>query len=101
MGTKVADVMTQRPHAVTPQTPLNEVAELMATEDVGAVPLVEGDRLVGIVTDRDIVVRAVDLWEPVRLTRISALQMLWSDVHQATPDPQDASIIERRDIARA
>jgi CBS domain-containing protein len=59
MGTKVADVMTQRPHAVTPQTPLNEVAEMMETEDVGAVPLVEGDRLVGIVTDRDIVVRAI------------------------------------------
>jgi CBS domain-containing protein len=38
---------------------LNEVAEVMETEDVGAVPLVEGDRLVGIVTDRDIVVRAI------------------------------------------
>jgi CBS-domain-containing membrane protein len=38
---------------------LNEVAELMETDDVGAVPLVEGDRLVGIVTDRDIVVRAI------------------------------------------
>jgi CBS domain-containing protein len=59
MGTKVGDVMTQRPRAVTPQTPLNEVAEVMETEDVGAVPLVEGDRLVGIVTDRDIVVRAI------------------------------------------
>jgi CBS domain-containing protein len=59
MGTKVRDVMTTRPRAVTPQTPLNEVAELMQTDDVGAVPLVEDDRLVGIVTDRDIVVRAV------------------------------------------
>src|SRR5215208_1837363 len=59
MGTKVADVMTQRPRAVTPQTPLNEVAEVMEAEDVGVVPLVEGDRLVGIVTDRDIVVRAI------------------------------------------
>jgi CBS domain-containing protein len=59
MGTKVADVMTQRPRAVTPQTPLNEVAEVMETEDVGVVPIVEGDRLVGIVTDRDIVVRAI------------------------------------------
>jgi CBS domain-containing protein len=59
MGTKVADVMTQRPRAVTPQTPLTEVAEVMEAEDVGAVPLVEGDRLVGIVTDRDIVVRAI------------------------------------------
>jgi CBS domain-containing protein len=59
MGTKVRDVMTERPRAVTPQTPLNEVAEVMETEDVGAVPVVEGDRLVGIVTDRDIVVRAI------------------------------------------
>ena len=59
MGTKVGDVMTQRPRAVAPQTPLNEVAEVMESEDVGAIPIVEGDQLVGIVTDRDIVVRAV------------------------------------------
>jgi CBS domain-containing protein len=59
MGTKVRDVMTERPRAVTPQTPLNEVAEMMENEDVGAVPVVDGDRLVGIVTDRDIVVRAI------------------------------------------
>jgi CBS domain-containing protein len=59
MGTKVRDVMTTRPRAVTPQTPVTEVAELMKLEDVGAIPVVEGDRLVGIVTDRDIVVRAV------------------------------------------
>src|ERR671937_2072765 len=59
MGTKVADVMTQRPRAVTPQTPLNEVAQVMESDDIGAVPVVEGDRLVGIVTDRDIVVRAI------------------------------------------
>ena len=59
MGTKVGDVMTGRPRAVTPQTPLTEVAELMDTEDVGSIPVVEDDRLVGIVTDRDIVVRAI------------------------------------------
>jgi CBS domain-containing protein len=59
MATKVQDVMTQRPRAVTPQTSLSEVAEVMEAEDVGSVPVVEGDRLVGIVTDRDIVVRAI------------------------------------------
>jgi CBS domain-containing protein len=59
MGTKVHEVMTERPRAVTPETPLSEVAQVMETEDVGAVPVVEGDRLVGIVTDRDIVVRAI------------------------------------------
>jgi CBS domain-containing protein len=59
MGAKVSDVMTGRPRAVTPQTPLTEVAELMEAEDVGSIPVVENDRLVGIVTDRDIVIRAV------------------------------------------
>ena len=59
MGAKVSDVMTGRPRAVTPQTPLTEVAELMEAEDVGSIPVVEEDRLVGIVTDRDIVVRAI------------------------------------------
>lgn len=59
MGAKVGDVMTTRPRAVTPQTPLTEVAEVMKSDDVGSVPVVEGDRLVGIVTDRDIVVRAI------------------------------------------
>jgi CBS domain-containing protein len=58
MSTKVRDVMTTRPRAVAPQTPLTEVAELMEAEDVGAIPVVDGERLVGIVT-RDIVVRAV------------------------------------------
>jgi CBS domain-containing protein len=59
MGAKVSDVMSGRPRAVTPQTPLTEVAELMEAEDVGSIPVVEEDRLVGIVTDRDIVVRAI------------------------------------------
>jgi CBS domain-containing protein len=36
-----------------------EVAEVMDQEDIGSVPVLEGDRLTGIVTDRDIAVRAV------------------------------------------
>ena len=59
MGTKVRDVMTTRPRAVTADTPVTQVAELMETEDVGAIPVLEGEQLTAIVTDRDIVVRAV------------------------------------------
>ena len=62
MGSKVSDVMTGRPRAVTPQTPLTAVAELMEAEDVGSLPVVEEDRLVGIVTDRDIFVRGPRLF---------------------------------------
>jgi CBS domain-containing protein len=73
MGAKVSDVMTARPRAVTPQTPLTEVAELMEAEDVGSVPVVEDDRLVGIVTDRDIVVRAVAKGKDVKGMPASAV----------------------------
>jgi len=59
MGPKVHEHMTERPRCVTPETRVSEAAELMASEDVGSLPLVDGDKLTGVVTDRDIVVRAV------------------------------------------
>lgn len=59
MATKVREVMTDRPRCVTPDTPLNQVAELMEAEDVGSIPILEGEQVTGVVTDRDIVVRAV------------------------------------------
>jgi CBS domain-containing protein len=51
--------MTTNPQTVEPSTPIVEVARVMRDADVGPVPVVEGDRLVGLVTDRDIVVRVV------------------------------------------
>ena len=59
MGTKVREVMTDRPRCVTLETPISEVAQLMESEDIGSLPVLEGDQLAGVVTDRDIVVRAV------------------------------------------
>jgi len=60
MGTKIAEVMTQRPRAVTAQVTVREAARLMEEEDVGSLPVVdEGDRLIGIITDRDVAVRVV------------------------------------------
>ena len=59
MGTKVREVMTDRPRCVTPDTTLNQVAELMEAENVGSIPVLEGEQVTGVITDRDIVVRAV------------------------------------------
>jgi len=55
----IRDLMTTNPQTVEPSTPIVEVARVMRDADVGPVPVVEGDRLVGLVTDRDIVVRVV------------------------------------------
>jgi CBS domain-containing protein len=59
---KIQDVMTRDPSTVTPETPAREAASIMRDEDVGVVPVVEGEgsrRLVGVVTDRDLAVRIV------------------------------------------
>ena len=58
-GTKVREVMTDNPRCVTPETLVSEAARLMKSEDVGSLPILEGDKVTGVITDRDIVIRAV------------------------------------------
>jgi CBS domain-containing protein len=58
-GRKVREVMTDQPRCVTPETPVSEAARLMRSEDVGSLPILEGETVTGVVTDRDIVIRAV------------------------------------------
>ena len=55
----VRDVMTPNPQTVTPDDSLERAARIMRDEDTGAVPVVQNGRPIGILTDRDIVVRAV------------------------------------------
>jgi CBS domain-containing protein len=56
---KVREAMTQDVRLVRPDQPISEAARLMADLDIGALPVEEEDRLVGMITDRDIAVRAV------------------------------------------
>ena len=56
---KVAEVMTRGVELTTPQATIQEVARKMADLDSGVMPVSEGDRLVGMITDRDIAVRGV------------------------------------------
>jgi CBS domain-containing protein len=56
---QVKAIMTTTVETVGPDTSLQEAAERMKTLDVGPLPVCDGDRLVGMITDRDIAVRAV------------------------------------------
>src|SRR5579883_1057558 len=56
---KVKNVMHEGVTWVSPETPIMEVATKMKREDIGAIPVGENDRLVGMITDRDIVCRGV------------------------------------------
>ena len=56
---KVRDIMTRDVRLLNPNQTIREAASLMAEVDAGALPVGENDRLVGMITDRDIVIRAV------------------------------------------
>jgi CBS domain-containing protein len=56
---KVSDIMTRDVRLLRPDQSIREAARIMAEIDAGALPVGENDRLVGMITDRDIVIRAV------------------------------------------
>ena len=79
----IRDVMTANPRTVTPDDTIQNAARVMRDEDTGVVPVVENGRTVGVVTDRDIVVRAVadgsQLSRPVR-------EIVTGNLVSASPD---------------
>jgi len=56
---KVKDAMHKGVDWVSPDTPVSELAKLMREHDIGAIPIGENDRLIGMVTDRDIVCKGL------------------------------------------
>lgn len=68
---KAKDVMTRDVATLGPSAPCAEAATLMRHEDCGSIPIVENGRLVGIVTDRDIVVRGIAAGKDARTAPVS------------------------------
>ena len=80
----VKDVMTQNPTSCDPATTVVDAAKVMASEDVGPVPVVKDGRLVGIVTDRDIVLRVVAEGRDPSSTTVGEIAS--SDLETVSPD---------------
>jgi CBS domain-containing protein len=76
--------MTSEPATVKPDATLGEVATLMKQEDCGSIPVVDDGRLVGIVTDRDIVIRAVAAGKDPKTVRVS--EVMSADPVTVGPD---------------
>lgn len=55
----VRDVMTPNPECVSERDSIRDVARIMKDQDTGVVPVVDGKRIIGLITDRDIVVRGI------------------------------------------
>ena len=90
MTTQVRDVMAKEPKTAGPDMDATNAAGLMASYDIGVVPIVEGDgTVVGLVTDRDLVVRVLaDRRDPkaVSLSEIATRRSLHTISPEATVD---------------
>lgn len=87
---KLREVMTKETFSCKPDDSLQQVAKTMKEHDVGSLPIVENDKVVGIITDRDIVIEAL----AENRTDASAKDIMTSNPITATPDTdlEEASI---------
>jgi len=81
--TRCREIMTTDVRTVGRDAPIREAAAAMREADVGSMPVVEGGKLVGIVTDRDIVVRAV---AEGRETTTSVGEVMTTEIFSLKPD---------------
>lgn len=81
---QVRDVMTQNPTSCDPSVTVVDAAKVMASEDVGSVPVVKDGRLAGVVTDRDIVVRVLAEGRDPNSTTVGEIAS--SDLETVSPD---------------
>jgi CBS domain-containing protein len=90
---KVREVMHKGVEWVAPDTPIAELARLMRTRDIGAVPIGENDRLIGMVTDRDIVCKGVAR-DGFDLQRTTARDVMTPGIHCCREDDDLAKAVK-------
>ena len=84
MGKSVRDLMTRNPCSIDADKSVTHAAKMLRDEDVGLAPIVEGDRLVGTVTDRDITIRVVAEGKDPESTKVKEI----ASINLVTVDPR-------------
>ena len=89
----VMEVMTKDVEIINPNDSLKDAAEKMRTLNVGPLPVCEGDKLMGIITDRDIVVRAVSQGMDPNNTRVS--QAMTDEIEYVYEDDDISTVVRK------
>ncbi len=98
---QVREIMTVEVVTAEPDSTLQEIAAIMRDEDTGAVPIVDDGGLVGVITDRDIVIRCIA--EGRDVSEVTANDILTDDLETIEPDAdvEEAScLMSRKQIRR-
>jgi CBS domain-containing protein len=97
----VRDVMTKNPRTVAENDNVREAANIMASEDVGVVPVADGNRVIGLITDRDIVVRVVAAGKDCGTARVAdAMTRSVRTVREDAPIDQVLQLMSSAQIRR-
>lgn len=80
----VKDLMCKNVAAVSPDTSLEEIAKLMKEKNIGSVPVCDSGKVVGIVTDRDIIVRELAMGKNPAATKVR--DAMTYGISTASPD---------------
>jgi CBS domain-containing protein len=95
------DVMTPNPATVSQKDSIRDAARIMASEDTGVVPVVDGRKVVGMVTDRDIVVRFVAEGKDVANAKVKeCMTRSVRSVKEDTPITEVLSMMSSAQIRR-
>jgi CBS domain-containing protein len=98
---QVSRIMTASVESVPPETTIQDVARTMKRSDIGPLPVCEDDRLIGVVTDRDIAIRAVAQGLDPRTTSVREImspEVLWCYENQSVDDV--AQLMRQRQVRR-
>jgi CBS domain-containing protein len=96
---KVKDAMHKGVQWVGPDTPVTEVAKLMRTHDIGSIPIGENDRLIGMVTDRDIVCKGLAT-DGFNASQATARDVMTADIHCCREDDDLAKAVRHMEALR-
>ena len=88
----IRDVMTPNPECVSEKDSIRDVARIMKDQDTGVVPVVDGKRIIGLITDRDIVVRG--LAEGKNLENVSVNEIMTKSVRSVREDASVTEVLE-------
>ena len=96
---KVKDAMHKGVEWVGPETPISELAKLMRKNDIGAIPIGENDKLIGMVTDRDIVCNGV-AGDGFDARKSTARDVMTPGIHCCREDDDLAKAVEHMEQLR-
>jgi CBS domain-containing protein len=98
---QLKEIMTRHVETVGPDTTLQEAAEKMASCDVGFLPVMKANVPVGVVTDRDITVRAVARGDDPRQTRVSQVMTPGVEtIPETAPVEEAARLMREKQVRR-